>query len=122
KNKKKKIKDVWKFQNKNEIIENFIIQIIWKKKLLKIKNNKNYINLKKIKPILKIKKKYIKKLIIKKKYYFLEDKENIKFKNKRNKIRINIINNLKLNIKSFSKNIIKFIYRDVAERFKVFPC
>ncbi len=120
--KKIKIKNVWIFQNKNEVIENFIIQIILKKNFLKIKNNKNNTSLKKIKPILKIKKKYIKKLIIKKKYCFLEEKENIKFKNKRNKIRINIISNLKLNIKNFLKNIIKFIYRGVAERFKVFPC
>ncbi|WP_259292849.1 ATP-binding protein [Candidatus Nasuia deltocephalinicola] len=109
--KKKKIRNIWIFQNKNEVIENFIIQIILKKKFLKIKNDKNKINFKKIKPILKIKKKYIKKLTIKKKYYFLEEKENIKFKNKRNKIRINIINNLKLNIKNFLKNIIKFIYK-----------
>ncbi len=109
--KKKKIKYIWVFQNKNEVIENFIIQIFLKKKLLNIKNNKNNINFKKIKPILKIKKKYIKKLTIKKKYYFLEEKENIKFKNKRNKIRINIINNLKLNIKRFLKNVIEFIYK-----------
>ncbi len=53
---KKKINNIWIFQNKDEVIENFMIQTILKKKFLKIKKKKN-INFKKIKPILKIKKK-----------------------------------------------------------------
>ncbi|WKD87076.1 ATP-binding protein [Candidatus Nasuia deltocephalinicola] len=98
----KKKNNLWIFQQKNEIIENFIIQkLIKNNKINKFKEYKKKYIIKKIKPINKFKKKIIKYKKIKKKYKWLEEKNNIKYKNMRNKIRINIINIIKTYINKF---------------------
>lgn len=71
---------------------------------LQIKKEKIKKNvIKKIKPINILKKKYIKLYSIKNKKKWIEEKNNIKFKNLRNKLRINTINNLNINLKNLKE-------------------
>ncbi|QND78581.1 tRNA(Ile)-lysidine synthetase [Candidatus Nasuia deltocephalinicola] len=100
----KKIVNIWICQEFNEIFENFLIQILKNKLFLQIKKEKIKKNvIKKIKPINILKKKYIKLYSIKNKKKWIEEKNNIKFKNLRNKLRINTINNLNINLKNLKE-------------------
>lgn len=95
-NKKFKIKTLWSGYNKNDKIEtNFLYFITNIKK--KIKNifykNKNYLIQKK-KPFKNIKKKYIKKIFLKK-INWIEETNNLKKKNIRNIIRIKLLSKIK---------------------------
>ncbi|AGS33263.1 tRNA(Ile)-lysidine synthetase [Candidatus Nasuia deltocephalinicola str. NAS-ALF] len=100
----KKIVNIWICQEFDEIFESFLIQVLKNKLFLQTKREKINRNvIKKIKPINMLKKKYIKLYSIKNKKKWIEEKNNIKFKNLRNKLRINIINNLNINLKNLKE-------------------